>query len=204
MTIFFGGLNSYDFIFDKKSVSGTASEICSMLKEKYPEHDFNCNWLYRDLLQHDDEIRSLGIDYEKNKTNGIRSIFISYNSIRDSSGGKILCAENAVPADPESVATADVSLLEGDRIESLEEENADTADTAVPDNMADGYDFVAKVAERMRNNLTRWGIILTSNENFQISHSSCGSKKLSLKISKPASITFRRLIPTSDPICAIV
>ncbi len=154
----------HDFIFEKKSVSGTASEICSMLKEKYPEHDFNCNWLYRDLLQHDDEIRSLGIDYEKNKTNGIRSIFISYNLVRDSSGGKILCTENAVPADPESVANADVSLLEGDRTESLEEENVDPA---VPDNTADGYDFVAKVAERMRNNLTRWGINVTAFNSDQ-------------------------------------
>ncbi len=97
---------------EKKSVSGTASEICSMLKERYPGQDFNCNWLYRDLLQHDDEIRTLGIDYGKTKSNGVRSIYIRYNVDRDSSGGKILCTENAVPADPESVVNADADLHE--------------------------------------------------------------------------------------------
>ena len=71
-----------------------------MLKEKYPGQEFNCNWLYRDLLQHDYEIRTLGIDYGKTKSNGVRSIFICYNADRDSSGGKILYTENAVPADP--------------------------------------------------------------------------------------------------------
>lgn len=46
-----------------------------MLNEKFPEQDFNNNWLYRDLLQHDDEVRSLGIDYGKTKSNGIRNIY---------------------------------------------------------------------------------------------------------------------------------
>ena len=81
----------HDFMCGNNSVSGTASEICSMLNEKYPEQDFNCNRLYRDLLQHNDEIRLLGIDYGKTKSNGVRSIFIRYNADRDSSGGKILC-----------------------------------------------------------------------------------------------------------------
>ncbi len=100
----------HDFILEKNSVSGTASEICSMLKEKYPEQYFNCNWLYRDLLQHNDEIRSLGIDYGKTKSNGVRCIFIRYDADRDSSGGKILYTENAAPADPEMPAKADIDL----------------------------------------------------------------------------------------------
>ncbi len=66
----------HDFMCEKKSVSGAASEICSMLKEMFPKQEFNCNWLYRDLLQHD-EIRSLGIDYGKTKSNGVRKIFIA-------------------------------------------------------------------------------------------------------------------------------
>lgn len=33
----------HDFMLENNSVSGTASEICSMLKEKFPEQDFNCN-----------------------------------------------------------------------------------------------------------------------------------------------------------------
>ncbi len=33
----------HDFMLEKNSVSGTASEICSMLKEKFPEQEFNSN-----------------------------------------------------------------------------------------------------------------------------------------------------------------
>lgn len=71
-----------------------------MLNEKFPEQDFNNNWLYRDLLQHDDEVRSLGIDYGKTKSNGIRNIYISYDIEKDSSGSKRLCAESVAPARP--------------------------------------------------------------------------------------------------------
>ena len=55
----------HDFIYEKKYLNETASEICFMLKEKFPEQEFNCNWLYCDLLQHDEEIRTLRIDYGK-------------------------------------------------------------------------------------------------------------------------------------------
>ena len=122
-------------------MSGTASEICSMLKEKFPQQEFYCNRLYRDLLQHDDEIRSLGIDYGKTKSNGIRKIFISYAADRDSSGGKILCSENAVPAVPENVANADYSLTEIEDTELPREENA------VPVKQMQGKALIAMAAE---------------------------------------------------------
>ena len=170
-------------MLEKDSVSGTASEICSMLKEKYPKQEFNCNWLYRDLLQHDDEIRSLGIEYGKAKSNGIRSIFIHYNADRDSCGGKNLCAENTVSADPESVANADDGLVEVDCIEFSSAENADPA---VPENITNivsdlieidsgeliseggavseeetkGNAFIAMASEMMRRSLAKQGIIV--------------------------------------------
>ena len=151
----------HDFIFGTNSVSGTASEICSMLKEKFPEQEFNCNWLYRDLLQHDDEICALGIDYGKTKSNGTRSIFISYSSDRDSSGGKILCEENGVPAVPEIIANADDYLREVDCAELVLKENADPA---VPDDEAKGNAFIAMVAEMMKRNLTAQGVIVPTFE----------------------------------------
>ena len=151
----------HDFIFEKKSLNGTASEICSMLKEKYPEQEFNCNWLYRDLLQHDDEIRALGIDYGKAKSNGARSIFIRYSSDRDSSGGKILCGENGVPAVPKIAENADDYLREVDCTELLTKENADPA---VPDDEAKGNAFIAMVAEMMKRNLAAQGVIVPAFE----------------------------------------
>lgn len=147
----------HDFMCEKISVSGTASEICSMLKEKYSEQEFNCNWLYRDLLQHDDEIRSLGIDYGKTKSNGIRNIYITYSGDRDSSGGKILCTENADPAVPEKPANADDSLNEVECGKLSTEKNAVPAD---PIKVVDGNAFVAMAAEMMRNNLARQGIFV--------------------------------------------
>lgn len=145
----------HDFIREKKTVSGTASEICSMLKEKYPEQEFNCNWLYRDLLQHDDEIRALGIDYGKTKSNGIRSIFIHYNANRDSSGSKILCADNVVPADPEITANADEHLHEAKPVELPIEKNAVPA---VPVGRMSGDDLIAMAAEMMQKSLAEQGI----------------------------------------------
>ena len=145
----------HDFMCEKKSLSGTASEICSMLKEKFPEQKFNCNWLYRDLLQHDDEIRLLGIDYGKTKSNGVRKIFITYAANRDSSGGKILCSENTVPANPESAANADVDLHEVDCAELPIEKNADPA---VPVKIMNSNSLIDMAAEMMQRSIAKQGI----------------------------------------------
>ncbi|MDE6580684.1 MAG: helicase RepA family protein [Ruminiclostridium sp.] len=148
----------HDFMCEKISVNGTASEICSMLKEKYPNQEFNCNWLYRDLLQHDDEIRSLGIDYGKTKSNGVRSIYITYAADRDSSGSKILYTENAVPVVPDNSANADKNLLDVNCVKLSSEENAVPA---VPVKVADGNSLITMAAEMMRRNLTRQGIFVS-------------------------------------------
>lgn len=145
----------HDFMLENNSVSGTASEICSMLKEKFPEQDFNCNWLYRDLLQHDDEIRSLGIGYGKTKSNGIRKIFISYAADRDSSGGKILCMENAVSAVPENIANADDNLIEIEGTELPSEENAVPA---VPVGKMQGETLITMAAEMMKRSVLKQGV----------------------------------------------
>ncbi|MBD5103292.1 MAG: hypothetical protein HDT47_00300 [Ruminococcaceae bacterium] len=128
-----------------------------MLKEKFQEQEFNCNWLYRDLLQHDDEIRSFGIDYGKTKSNGVRSIYITYNADRDSSGGKILYTENAVPVVPNNSANADESLPNIDCNKLSSDKNAVPA---VPIKVADGNALITMAAEMMRRNLTRQGIFV--------------------------------------------
>lgn len=125
----------HDFMCEKKNVKGTASGICKMLNEKFPEQDFNNNWLYRDLLQHDDEIRSLGIDYGKTKRNGIRNIYISYDVRKDSSGSKNMCAESVVPAVPQCIENVQDTLIEADVDDNSVEDNA------VPDNSQESGDF---------------------------------------------------------------
>lgn len=98
----------HDFMLERKEFRGSASELCELLSARFPLQEFKNNWIYRDFLQHDDELRSLGISYEKTKCNGTRSICVRYNSERDSSGGIFLYAENAVPAVPETSANADI------------------------------------------------------------------------------------------------
>lgn len=145
----------HDFLYRKKSISGTASEIYSKLKKEYPEQKFKCNWLYRDLLQHDDEIRSLGIDYGKTKSNGIRGIFISYNLNNDSSGGKALYPENDVPADPKVGSNAFNSLNKENIPDKSSEDNNVHA---VHDKLIRGNSLIAMAADMMKNNLEKHGI----------------------------------------------
>ncbi len=135
----------------KKNVKGTASEICKMLIEKFPEQDFNNNWLYRDLLQHDDEVRSLGIDYGKTKRNGIRNIYISYYAEKDSSGGKNLYAEFVVPAVPQCPENVQDTLVEVAAVDNSSGNNA------VPDDSQSSGDFIQLMADRLHARLMGQG-----------------------------------------------
>lgn len=141
----------HDFMCEKKSMRGTATDICKMLKEKFPEQDFNNNWLYRDLLQHDDEVRSLGIDYGKTKRNGIRNIYINYDVVRDSSGGKKLYAESVVPAVPQCHKNVQDTLTKATVDDMCTESNA------VPDNFQEAGDFIQLMADKLHEKLTSQG-----------------------------------------------
>lgn len=141
----------HDFMCEKKKVKGTASEICKMLNEKFPEQDFNNNWLYRDLLQHDDEIRSLGIDYGKIKSNSIRNIYIGYDAEKDSSGGKVLCTESVVPAVPQCLENAPNTLIEVAAVDNSPENDA------VPDDTQASNDLIQIMADRLHAKLTSQG-----------------------------------------------
>ena len=139
----------HDFMLEQKEFRGTASELCELLRQKYSKYEFKNNWIYRDLLQHNDEIRSLGIDYGKTKSNGVRSIYVSYDKQRDTSGGIILCAEVVDPAVPDECANVDISS------NTVDVDESDITTFAVP---ANGNDFIAMMAENLRNQLESQGI----------------------------------------------
>lgn len=141
----------HDFVCEQKKVSGTESDICKMLKEKFPEQDFNNNWLYRDLLQHDDEIRSLGIDYGKTKSNGTRKIYIAYDENRDSSRGKKLCTESVVPTVPQCLENVQDTLVEAASVDNSSENNA------VPNDSQQSGDFIQLMADRLHARITSQG-----------------------------------------------
>lgn len=99
------------------------------------------------MLQHYDEIRSLGIDYGKTKSNGIRGIFISYNLNRDSSGGKALYPENDVPADPKVGSNAFNSLNKENIPDKSSEDNTVHA---IHDKLIRGNSLIAMAADMMK------------------------------------------------------
>ena len=118
----------HDFMMEREMYRGSASELCDKLKICFPNQDFKSNWIYRDLLQHDTEIRALGVDYKKSKSNGQRTIELSYDAERDTSGGiyvGVEIADPAVPADAENRADAcKIALVEN----SSDDENGVPAD----------------------------------------------------------------------------
>ena len=99
----------HDFMLERKEFRGSASELCELLCKKFPSEEFKNNWMYRELLQHDEEVHSLGISYGKTKSNGTRSICVRYEADRDSSGSKLLYPESGAPAVPETSSNADIS-----------------------------------------------------------------------------------------------
>ena len=103
------------------------------------------------MLQHDDEIRSLGIDYGKTKSNGIRNIYISYNPEKDSSGSKNPYAESVVPVVPKELENVQDTSSEVAADDNIIEDNA------VPDNSQANGDFIQLIADRLHGRLTSQG-----------------------------------------------
>ena len=123
----------HDFMLERKEFRGSASELCDLLRAKFPSEELNNNWMYRLLLQHDDEVHSLGISYGKTKSNGTRSICVRYETDRDSSGGKLLYPESGVPAVPETSANDEISS------QTVSVSASDVKTIAVPDGETQGH-----------------------------------------------------------------
>lgn len=122
----------HDFMLERKEFRGSASELCNLLRTKFPSEEFQSNWMYRELLQHDDEVHALGISYGKTKSNGTRSICVRYEADRDSSGGKLLYPKSGVPAVPEASANAEISS------QTVSTSAGDVKTIAVPDGETQG------------------------------------------------------------------
>jgi len=158
----------HDLMLELKEFRGTATEMCSLMKNKYGTELFP-NRLTRDLVQHTYEMRSYGVDFVHKRSDGQRLIILSYHADRDGSDGKILMTVGLNSTDPAvpviaSECSQTLSQIEttGVTVTNTQPEVTDPVPkvTVPVDEVTDpvekesvGNNLIRMVAERARNNL---------------------------------------------------
>ena len=148
--------------------------MCALMKNKYETEMFP-NRLTRDLVQHTYEMRSYGVEFSHNRSNGQRLLSLKYDSSSDGSDGKILMTGGLNSTDPTVPVVAVESPQALSQIETTAVEVNDTQSkvtdpvggvTVTVDEPTDpveesvGNSFIRMVAERTRNNLLARGIFV--------------------------------------------
>ena len=95
----------HDLMLDERSFIGSATALCELLSRKYGGQYF-ANRVTRDLIQHTDELASLGVKFTWRRSHGSRIIELAYDRSGDGSCGALVCVEvtgtrdapNLVPA----------------------------------------------------------------------------------------------------------
>lgn len=164
----------HDLMLELKEFRGTATEMCAMMKNKYGTEMFP-NRLTRDLVQHAYEMRSYGVEFSHNRSNGQRLLSLKYDPESDGSGGKILMTGGLNSTDPTVPVVAAESQQTLSQIETTAVEVNDTQSKVTdpvgevtdpvdeptdPVEESVGNSFIRMVAERTRNNLLTRGIFV--------------------------------------------
>ena len=95
----------HDLMLDERSFIGSATALCELLHRRFGGQYF-ANRVTRDLIQHTDELASLGVKFTWRRSHGSRIIELEYDRAGDGSGGALVCVEvtgtrstpNPVPA----------------------------------------------------------------------------------------------------------
>lgn len=161
-------------MLELKAFRGTATELCSLMKNKYGTEVFP-NRLTRDLVQHTYEMRSYGVEFTHSRSNGLRIMTLTYRPESDGSDGKILMTGDLNSTDPTVPVVAAESPQTISQIETTAVEVNDTQSkvtdpvgevTVTVDESTDpveesvGNSFIRMVSERTRNNLLARGIFV--------------------------------------------
>ena len=171
----------HDLMLERKMFRGTATEMCALMKNKYGTEVFP-NRLTRDLVQHTHEMKSYGVEFSHNRSNGQRIMTLIYRPESDGSDGKILMRGDLNSTDPTVPVVGDESPQTLSQIETTAVEANDMqSNVTVPvievtdpvgevtvtvDEPTDpveesvGNSFIRMVAERTRNNLLARGIFV--------------------------------------------
>ena len=157
----------HDLMLELKEFRGTATEMCALMKNKYGTEVFP-NRLTRDMVQHTYEMRSYGVEFSHNRSNGQRLLSLKYDPESDGSDGKILMTGGLNSTDPTVPVVAAESPQTLSQIETTAVEANDTKSNVTdpvgevtdPVEESVGNSFIRMVAERTRNNLLTRGIFV--------------------------------------------
>ncbi|MBR1824906.1 MAG: hypothetical protein IJ779_11875, partial [Ruminococcus sp.] len=122
----------HDLMTGLCSFKGSATELCSLLKDRYGTEYF-ANRLTRDLFLKAYELRDSGVTFELKRSTGQRLLLLCYNKNSDSSDGKMLMPEQLQTADP-AVTMESAENLENveDTLSEVEDSSLDTENPTDP------------------------------------------------------------------------
>ena len=164
----------HDLMLELKIFRGTATEMCALMKNKFGTEMFP-NRLTRDLVQHTYEMRSYGVEFSHNRSNGQRLLSLKYDSSSDGSDGKILMTGDLNSTDPtvpvvaaespQTLSQIETTAVTVDNTQSkatdpVGEVTVTVNESTDPVDESVGNSFIRMVAERTRNNLLARGIFV--------------------------------------------
>ena len=82
----------HDLMLEQKSFRGSASDLCKLLFQKFGGQYYP-NRLTRDLIQHTEEMKTLGVMFHSRRSHGCRIIELDYDKSGDSKNGALLLVE---------------------------------------------------------------------------------------------------------------
>ena len=82
----------HDLMLDQISFRGSASDLCKLLFRKFGGQYFP-NRVTRDLIQHTEELKTLGVMFRSHRSHGYRIIELDYDRSGDSKNGSLLLVE---------------------------------------------------------------------------------------------------------------
>ena len=101
----------HDLMLEQISFRGSASDLCKLLFRKFGGQYFP-NRVTRDLIQHTEELKMLGVMFRSRRSHGYRIIELDYDRSGDSKNGSLLLVEIIDPTDTPSFTNPFTMLIE--------------------------------------------------------------------------------------------
>ena len=101
----------HDLMLEQISFRGSASDLCKLLFQKFGRQYYP-NRLTRDLIQHTEEMKTLGVMFRSRRSHGYRIIELDYDRSGDSKNGSLLLVEILDPTVTQSSENPFTMLIE--------------------------------------------------------------------------------------------
>ena len=100
----------HDLMLEQISFRGSASDLCKLLFRKFGGQYFP-NRVTRDLIQHTEELKTLGVMFRSRRSHGYRIIELDYDRSGDSKNGSLLLVEIIDPTGTQNSASPFTALI---------------------------------------------------------------------------------------------